>query len=224
MKTRVNVLKEALEQELKAAEAAAEQVIAHAQQRVAISKRYLKALKQLVEEEGFEDVQAEIHFFKTDKPDFEKYVIYYNRICHIESNKPPGVGTALKEYLHQELRRLESHHQDHRDFYAYYKSGASSFDEVLFTRAHQDEIMPSEYSSSMDTSFSTTHSYLLARLLADELLAAYISSELHRLEQPPVQPPVPNKAETGVPLPWLATKVAFVEMCYRALYPATEAS
>lgn len=145
-------------------------------------KEAINRLKLFINTYQFKDVEEEILFFKTIKPEILSKLIYFNRISNIEIKRPTGSFESQRKHLLYELDRLTIFFNDHIDFYQYYRMNSTSLDEQYFTREknnihlYQDSLI-----YYIDNEFSTSHDILLANIKANDKIESYIKKELEIL-------------------------------------------
>lgn len=171
----------------------------------------LSELKEYILEKGFKNKEEEIHFFRHQKPMIVAKLVYYNAIYKIETKKPQGAKT-LKKYLNRELKKLKRYFDNNLDFYKYYRTNNTSLDEKLFVRGNHDIklCLDTGYFQS-DFSFSTSHDYKVAKIIANDLIQVYIEDQLYNKDQKD-NPKAPKK------LNWTGSKVAIIELIYSLHY------
>jgi hypothetical protein len=172
----------------------------------------LHRLRAFIVQYSFRDSKEEIRFFKEIKPQFLAKLIYFQRICYIETHSPRAVPSLRRELLEREQRRIRAFFRQHMEFFHYFKCGAVYRDEEFFTRKTPRKFLAEEL-CIMDPEFSTLYSLRLARILAYGPLSVYLDNALQRVGQ-----------RTGafltrsVPgLTWTAPKAYLIELLY-ALY------
>ncbi len=214
-----------LHAELRDTEASSANTMQHAQRAVHVIQQYLQELKQFIVDNGFADASEEIRFFKEIKPDIYKLFIYHLRIFEIETQKPTGGTEFLKKHFERHLKLVGQHFIRHKDFYQYYRSGATHMDEQYFMRPKdQPTFFVSEYHGLIDKQFYTTYGFIASKIKAGEMIQEYLMTELIKITAP--QYILPNPIKTATNLEWSAPKVALVELSYAlyaagAVYPAT---
>ncbi|MBS1632454.1 MAG: RteC domain-containing protein [Bacteroidetes bacterium] len=164
-------------------------------------------LKEYVLKTGFENEQEEIHFFKYQKPAIIAQLIYYNAIYKIEARKPYGTK-SIRKYLNKELKKLKRFFDNNLDFYKYYRSNNSFLDESFFVRGKHDiKLWLDTYYFQSDQTFSTSHDYKVAKIIANDLIQVYIEGQLYTKIQG-------NKSVTTEKLSWTGSKTAMIELIY----------
>lgn len=171
----------------------------------------LSDLKEHVLTNGFKNVEAEINFFKFQKPLIVSKLIYYNTIYKIETKKPYGTK-SIRKYLNLELKKLREYFDNNLEFYKYYRTNNTSLDEKLFVRGKHDIklCLDTGYFQS-DLTFSTTHDYKVAKIIANDLIQLYIEDQLYNKTQE-YNPMISKK------LNWTGSKVAMIELIYSLHY------
>src|SRR5690625_721779 len=169
----------------------------------------LSGVKEHVQKNGFESVDEEIHFFKHQKPVIVSKLIYYNTIYKIETRKPYG-AKPVRKYLNKELKKLKRFFDRNLEFYKYYRSNNSYVDDKFFVRGKHDvKLWLDTYYFETDYTFSTSHDYKVAKIMANDLIQVYIEDQLYK-----------NKIDqldflTDLPrLNWTGSKAAMIELIY----------
>jgi hypothetical protein len=78
--------------------------------------------------------EEEISFFKEMKPEILGRLLYFSKIHSIEIKRPTGSNDTQREYYENELRSITYFFERHLDFYQYYRSKSTHFDEYYFIR------------------------------------------------------------------------------------------
>lgn len=152
---------------------------------------------------GFTSRSQEIEFFRNHKPQLTALLIYHNDVYNLEAGRPNGKESVKKHYKYQ-LKKIDDHHRTHLSFYQYYKSGSRHLDNQYFTRSRKEILLSLDASYfCADRRFSTSHDYLVAKMLANDMLRHYIEQ---RISSDAVAP-----ART---LNWTAPKTSLVELLY----------
>ncbi|MCK9438449.1 MAG: RteC domain-containing protein, partial [Synergistaceae bacterium] len=171
----------------------------------------LSELKEYILKKGFKDINEEIHFFKYQKPAIVSKLIYYNAIYKIETRKPYG-EKLIREYLNRELKKLKRYYDNNLEFYKYYRTNNSFLDEKLFVRGKYDiKLCLDTHYFQSDLSFSTSHDYKVAKIIANDLIQVYIEDQLNN-------PTQEGKSTTSKKLNWTGSKVALIELIYALHY------
>ena|SRR5690606_17602222 len=171
----------------------------------------LSDVKQCVLKRGFKNVNEEIRFFKYQKPVVVSKLIYYNAIYKIETKKPYGTK-PIRKYLNKELKKLKKFFDNNLDFYKYYRSNNSFLDGKMFLRGNHDiKLCLDTYYFQSDQSFSTSHDYKVAKIIANDLIQVYIEDQLYNKFQK-------DKSKAPKKLKWTGSKVALIELIYALHY------
>lgn len=181
----------------------------------------LAELKAFVQQNKFTDEIEEIRFFKEIKPDIFSQLIYYVKIFNIESRRPMGSYENQKNYLRHELEKLTFFFNNHLEFYQYYRMNSTYFDDKYFVRGKEDiHLYQDSLMFYVDPEFSTSHDYVVAKIMANDRLEVYLKTEMESLI---LKSANPNWGQLGNiennPLKWTDSKTALVELIY-ALYAA----
>lgn len=179
----------------------------------------LAELKAFVQQYKFIDEIEEIRFFKEIKPDIFSQLIYHVKIFNIESRRPMGSYENQKNYLQHELEKLTFFFNNHLEFYQYYRMNSTYFDDKYFVRGKEDiHLYQDSLMFYVDPEFSTSHDYVVAKIMANDRLEVYLKTEMESLI---LKSANPNWGQLGNiennPLKWTDSKTALVELIY-ALY------
>jgi hypothetical protein len=169
----------------------------------------LSNLKEYVLEKGFKNTDEEIRFFKHQKPTIVSKLIYYNAIYKIETKKPYG-AKPIRKYLNDELKKLKRYFDNNLEFYKYYRTNNSFIDDKLFLRGKHDiKLSLDTFYFEADHSFSTSHDFKAAKIIANDLIQVYIEDQLHNT--------LNRHSNKSIDLPklnWTGSKTALTELIY----------
>lgn len=116
-------------------------------------------LQEIVSNYPFADLQEEIWFFKTMKPQFAGQMEYFVLVYMSEVFAPEELGAKMN-YWRQELRKNKAFFSKHEEFYQYIKLGRTEFDPQYFVRT------------------AATYVDLAASLIARERYLEYLQSRM----------------------------------------------
>ncbi|MCT3651564.1 RteC domain-containing protein [Elizabethkingia anophelis] len=169
----------------------------------------LAEVKEYVLKTGFKNVHEEIRFFKFQKPTIVSKLIYYNAVYKIETKKPYG-AKPIRKFLNGELKKLKRHFDNNLEFYKYYRTNNSYLDEKLFVRGKHDiKLCLDTYYFQSDQTFSTSHDYKVAKIIANDLIQVYLEDQINNINQ--------KRVSHNSSLNWTGSKTALTELIY-ALY------
>lgn len=169
----------------------------------------LEKLKAFFKNYNLNNKQDEIYFFKEIKPQFTSKLIYYNEIYNIEINKPIGDEKRIKKYYSKEIKKLKNFFTKNKEFYKYYRTKNTCLDKKYFLRKKYDiKLTLESYYFQSDPVFSTTHDYLIAKLIANEKIIIFLENKLNNQTAN-----ITKKNDKNI-LKWTGTKVALVELVY----------
>ena len=158
-------------------------------------------------------VDSEIDFFKNIKPKFTSLSIYHNAIFKIETKMPHGGDRITKKYLNKELKKLKRYFDNNLDFYNYHRTGSSFLDFKYFVRGSQDvKLRLDSFFFEVDHSFSTSHDFKVAKILAHDLVQVYIETKLLKMENKDYKEK--SQLEPKGKIIWTGSKVALTEIMY----------
>lgn len=167
-------------------------------------------LREFIVSYEFENEAEEIEFFKEIKPQMFYRLIYYRKIYNIEMNRPLGVEVQ-KEYLLGELEAINKYTAKRLDFIRYYRSGATHLDSIYFLRGKTDiEQYLETFYYELDSYFSTNCDFIVAKILSNDMLSAYLLNELEALD---MEKHIYNPFSGPRPT-WQDSKSGLIELIY----------
>lgn len=202
-----------LEQQLKMIHLQTENPIQSAEQAIKSSVAALERLKTyFIKYKGL-NKKEEIEFFRDIKPKFASKLIYYNEIYTIETNKPLGTQKAISRYYKAELLKLKVLFHENQEFYRYYRTDNNYLDNKYFIRGKYDiKLMSNSFHFQLDHSFSTSHDYKVARILANDRIKVFLEEQIEKLSKKKI------KAQSLSPITkgpkWTGSKVDLIELIY----------
>lgn len=175
----------------------------------------LNDLRIKLQTHTFTSKEEEIFFFKNQKPELLSRLLYFHKIYRIEAQCPTGSNDVVKLYINKELDNLTYFFNRNLDFYQYYRSHSTIYDEYYFLRGNTDLRL---YTDSMlldkDPNFSTGYDYKVAKILANEMLRIYLNKKLQKLENESYIEKQYQSMNTKVPIRFTGKKAALIELGY----------
>ena len=130
----------------------------------------------------FASKEEEILFFKTQKPELLGRLLFFDKVYQIESKFPNGSDEVVTAYLNEKLDNLTYFFNRNLDFYQYYRSKSTLYDEHYFIRGRVDVRLHSDSSRyDRDPNFSTGFDYKVAKILANEMLRIFLNKRLQNI-------------------------------------------
>ncbi len=170
-------------------------------------------LKNIVSCFTFPSKRDEIMFFKEIKPQLFSKLIFFRKIHQLELNRPISNYKTIRLYLEREHERINLFYNRNTEFIQYYRSGKANFDEYYFVRGRKDmELNLESFYFERDPRFSTHFDFKVARLLANDMLAAHLNYQLSKLKYQEE-----NDFSTEIEIPsaqWTDKKTALTEIIY----------
>lgn len=170
-------------------------------------------LKKFILTYKFQSEEDEINFFKEIKPKFCYRLIYYRKLYNIEMNRPVAAVCKQKEYLYEEMETIHKYTNKRLDFVRYYRSGSTHLDSLYFLRGRVDtEQYLETFYYELDPNFSTNCDFKVAKILANDMLQAYLMQEITCLESN-LHQSIPSSFPP-IKLTWKGTKTELMEQLY----------
>ena len=213
MNSKINQLLSDLNEQLNFIDLEIDDTIKRCEKAIEITIKSVQKLKLLFTKENFKNQEQEIEFFKNIKPKFTSKFIFYNMIYKIETKKPYGGERVVKKYLNNELQKLKIYFDNNLDFYKYYRTGSSYLDHKYFTRGKFDvKLALDSFYFEADRTFSTSHDFKVAKIMAHDLIQVYLEDKLLLIENK--EPIEKSKVNLKVKQNWTGSKVALIELLY----------
>jgi hypothetical protein len=200
IKTFSDALQESMKAKLVVITEGNREVISSVSKSLALVKSRIDELRAFVHQYEFQCNAEEIEFFKCVKPIIVSQYYYYEKLFALKMNEPLGEPSIIREYYYNELNRLQEYALGHKEFYAYYLSGATHLDELYFLSRPAAFISP-----DTDPRFSTGYDGILAMILANRRISEYAQKVLKDLNTDPCK---------TSPLTWTTKKAYLVELIY----------
>lgn len=163
----------------------------------------------------FTSKEEEIFFFKNQKPELLSRLLYFHKIYRIEAQCPTGSNEVIKLYINKELDNLTYFFNRNLDFYQYYRSHSTIYDEHYFLRGNTDiRLYTDSAQLDKDPNFSTGYDYKVAKILANEMLRIYLNKKLQELENESYIEKQYQSISTKIPIRFTGKKAALIELGY----------
>lgn len=174
----------------------------------------ISKLKAFVLDSEFKNREEEINFFKHLKPKFYSKLIYHQKVISIQSHLPFAPLKGIKNYYLDELRKINDYISSNQEFVTYYRSQATSFDEIYFVRKEPGSwLLMSSEDFDLDLNFSTIYDHKISKIMAFELISEFIKSMLAKLDIDH-DLSADEKSQIAANVNWTGSKVALIELLY----------
>ncbi|SDX75106.1 RteC protein [Lutibacter oricola] len=186
-------------------------------QGITLSRECLNEFSTLVRSKKFPLKKDEITFFKYQKPYVEGRLQYFKELHNYLLEKPVSGTQKQQKFISNELNKLDNRRCKQMEFVKYYRLNHRKLDHLYFLRdIEQLDLFVDRSHHFKDPEFTTSHDYLVSKIIAHDLLIAYFSNELKILK---------NKKSNAAPLEevkpailkdlnWTGTKTDLVELIF----------
>lgn len=177
-----------------------------------LCSKTVSKLKEMVEQNDFETVSAEIDFFKNTKPLPMSYLIYYIEVRSCEMRRPKAGISYQIDFFEKEMRKINKFFSRNRDFVNYMEQGNTHIDHQFFIRnpANNFPFIPmTDYYQYPE--FSTSHDMLWAKIKAMYHFIHYIREAMQKLN---TGNEILFEEKKHKVLAWTAPKTALTELIY----------
>jgi len=214
MKNKIEKTVNELNSSMQAGELELYDIIQNVPAMILMMENAFEELKALVSEYEFPTPEEEIIFFKETKPRLFCKLIYLRKIYYMELKRPISNYVTIRTYLEKEHEQINEFSNKNAEFIQYYRSGKSFMDECYFLRGrHEMDFNLESFYFERDPKFSTNFDFKVARLIANDMLAAYLNCELSKLKYQEENGGYHN--EGNLPLAkWTDKKTALGEIIY----------
>ena len=213
MNNKINILLSNLNEQLNFIDLEIDNEIKRCEKAIEISITSKEKLRALIQKSNFKSEEEEIQFFKEIKPQFTSKIIFYNTIFNIEMKKPNGGTRVLKKYYNNELIKLKAFFDNELEFYKYYRTGNIYLDYKYFLRGRFDiKLSVNSYYFETDKTFSTSHDYKVAKILANDLIQLYLENKLIMIDNKDNSEK--SQRKPNIKMTWTGSKVALIELMY----------
>ncbi|MBK9736316.1 MAG: RteC domain-containing protein [Saprospiraceae bacterium] len=105
----------------------------------------------------FVTLKEEIDYYKYEKPRFQKYGIFYNKLLAIELNVPMGSKKVKKAHYDTAYENISTFYNENQELITYYRLKSTEKDHRIFTRnSLNNHIFALIEAASMMEEFYTT--------------------------------------------------------------------
>ncbi len=172
-------------------------------------------LREFVLKHGLKTQADEIYFFKVVKPLVYGKLLYYIEIYYIEAKRPIVNLSLQQEYFAGIQKKIHAFFDEYREFYSYYRSGSSLFDNHFFVRGQTDTFLATINTRVITyPEFNTSHDYVLSKIKAFELVLQYIDHEIKNIIRKGIETDKIQKVGIETDLFWTENKVSLIELIY----------
>ena len=159
---------------------------------------------------NFQSIEEQILYFKEVRPAFHSQLIFYQRVLHLELNKPPSGVQHQEAYLIAKLTHLDLFFESNKFLYRYLRSGSTHLDEKLFVKnAKFTDLTLEIYGLQEEAIFPVGCDLVVAAIKANELIYQYVTEELEALRNPG-----DHQRMIKPTLKWTGSKTGLTELAY----------
>ncbi len=178
-------------------------------------KELLQVTREFVLKDGFKDNVEEIEFFRDIKPQILGKLIYYNKVFRIETICPVKNGKMYHKFFMGQLQQLKQEFKEHicgSHFYRYYRSGRNDRDQEYYMRGkinYRNGL--NSYVFEIDHQYSTYYDSKIARIIANELIYAYL---ITKISPDDTSGTILQNPDSTKDIFWTDSKNALIELIY----------
>lgn len=181
---------------------------------IKISRDCLFQLRLESRKMDFISTRDEIFFFKYQKPYIRGKLNFYLELNNFLIKYPTRGISKQRDYINEELNKLEIEKSKVFDFAKYCKLKGTKFDNMYFLRANNQLDLFTNKNID-DPEFSTSHDCLASQIITHDLLMRFYVNELSLLKTKKVDVIVEEvKPAILRDLSWTASKTDLIELIY----------
>lgn len=172
----------------------------------------ISVLKDYISNNTFINKDEEINFFKNIKPKFLSKLIYYHKAFEILSHLPFSSSNEIKNFYLKEQEKISEYLNENKEFYSYYRSKSTLFDEVYFLRKEPESWLLLNFDDyETDLNFTTIYDYKLSKIIAFESLSELIKESINKVD---LKQHIISGTGKKQKITWTASKVSLIELLY----------
>ena len=186
-------------------------------QGITLSRECLNEFSSLVRSKKFTSKKEEITFFKCQKPYVEGRLQYFKKLHNYLLEKPVSGISKQQKFITNELNKLDNRRCKQLEFVKYYRLEENRLDHLYFLRnIEQLDLFVDRSHHFKDPEFTTSHDYLVSKIIAHDLLIVFFSNELKILKNKKLNAVVIEEVKPAVlkDLNWTGTKTDLVELIF----------
>ncbi|MCK0145273.1 RteC domain-containing protein [Arenibacter sp. F26102] len=180
---------------------------------ISYCQHILEEYRIAVVSHGFPDEDAEIQFFKKDKPFLFGLLLQYNHQLSFELNFPNIPYGGNDDIINKKIEEVTAFLSGHKDMVLYLELQSKTFDSQFFLRKNKGQFTYlCRHDHSFDSEFCTSHDGLIANLVGYQGFLKYLQNKLG------MSSTIGSASKVVMPeIEWTGSKVALVELGF-ALY------
>lgn len=181
------------------------------------AQKYMALLNELIDEQGFKDDQEEIWYFKSEKPRFHSWLIFYNELFNLGNAKPRLLRKDRDKYYKEYVAYINRFFNTNEFLYQYYRIGGEELDQLYFLRSAPKQGILMSHVPMIESNYGTGHEYFFSRFKAYEMLLTHL--EDLTTENKVLGGDELTKSRDTAPLRWTGELLNLIELIY-ALHSA----
>jgi len=171
----------------------------------------IRALRALVQADGFGSQAQQIEFFRSVKPLFQAHLIFATERYSMETTRPLVKGKGMRRFQQSQLDYIDRFFVLNGFFYGYFKLGATELDRFYFIPGASSDGLVGVELPELDPGFATVGDYLFAKFIALEKLRELVVAEM---QVPVVAGVGVVRSKKGRALRWTGDSCNLIELAY----------
>lgn len=183
---------------------------------IQLSRECLSKFSSIIRSSNFPSDEAEITFFKYQKPYIEGRLKYFKKLHQYLLEQPISGMSKLRKFVSNELNKLDTQKGKQFEFVKYYRLEEDKLDHIYFLRGNdQLELFNDNSNHFKDPEFTTSHDYYVSKIIAHDLLIIFFSKELELLKKKETNIIIEEvKPKIFNDLMWTGTKTELIELIF----------
>ena len=165
---------------------------------------------------NFPSDEAEITFFKYQKPYIEGRLQYFKRLHQYVLEQPISGFSKQRKFVNNELSKLDTQECKQLEFVKYYRLEEDKLDHIYFLRGSDKlQLFVDNSNHFKDPEFTTSHDYFVSKIIAHDLLIKFYDKELELLKNKKFKTIIEKvKPDIFNDLQWSGTKTELIELLF----------
>ncbi|GBF18049.1 MULTISPECIES: RteC domain-containing protein [Arenibacter] len=178
---------------------------------ISYCQHILEEYRIAVVSNGFPDEEAEIQFFKKDKPFLFGLLLQYNHQLSFELNFPNIPYGGNDDIVNKKIEEVTAFLSSHKDMVLYLELQSKTFDSQFFLRKNRGLFTyPGRHDHSFDSEFCTSHDGLIANIVGYQGFLQFLQQKMS------TSMPFPETRHSKIN--WTGSKIALTELGFALFY------
>ncbi|RYD74188.1 MAG: hypothetical protein EOP84_20300 [Verrucomicrobiaceae bacterium] len=157
----------------------------------------IERLENYLTSQPFGNQKEAADFLETVKPQFAKWLLYYQEVYRIELHNPGGSEKILRNYYKSALGKLKTFPGGNLDFYHYCRMKDAYPEKYIPGDEQETTQFKATFEDQSARQFLTPEDFKDARITSDNLISLYLEYELAKLDAGTLPGPLSGNIQPG---------------------------